>query len=73
MTSTFLDSYKVIVWWVDSSCKCTMNSVVNDFMGRLIMEYRGRTSENKLHGDYSLGGSPGRSHHWGAVGTLIRK
>jgi hypothetical protein len=23
---------------VNSSCKCTMNSVVNDFMGRLIIE-----------------------------------
>jgi len=24
--------------WVNSSCKCIMNSVANDFMGRLIME-----------------------------------
>ena len=24
--------------WVNSSCKCTTNSAVNDFMGRLIIE-----------------------------------
>jgi len=28
----------IIVNMVNSSCKCTMNSVVNDFMGRLIIE-----------------------------------